>query len=183
MATAEHLRDLDELVRLAESDLRVVFDRHDDPEQARDELMDTLPQLVEMYGMAAATLGADWYDDLREQAAVRGRFSAIPAELPDRGRTDALARWGAGPMFSAEPDKVTAHSKVSGGLQRIIANADRETVAQSAVQDRQAQGWRRQGTGRCDWCAERINLGIIYDNATAFGTHDFCGCIAVPAFA
>jgi len=61
--------------------------------------------LVAIYGSAAATLGADWYDEMRAAAAVKGRFRAIPAELPDQGRTDALARRGVSPLFSADFDK------------------------------------------------------------------------------
>jgi hypothetical protein len=177
-----HRRDLNELVRLSERDLRVVVRQAgDDAEQVRDALMDTVPQLVTVYGLAAAALAADWYDEVRERAAVRGRFRAMPAELPERGRTDALARWAAGPMFSAEPDRALVFAKASGGLQRIVANADRDTVTLSAGRDPQARGWVREGTGRCDWCAARIGV-LTTDPYEAFATHDKCRCVAAPAF-
>src|SRR5688500_10314860 len=102
----EHRRDLGQLVTLAENDLSLLFRQFDTADDAVAALREALPRFVEIYGAAAATLAADWYDDLREAAEVKGRFRAIPAELPDRGRTDALAGWAAGPMFSAEPDKV-----------------------------------------------------------------------------
>lgn len=167
----------------AEGDLRVLFREFTTAEGARDGLLDVLPRLVSLYGSAAATLGADWYDDLRDLAGVRGRFTAIPAELPDRGRMDALARWGVGPLFQAEPDFPTTLVKVTGGLQRIIANADRQTIQQSSVEDRRARGWARAGTGRCDFCQMLIGRGAVYTEATAdFETHDHCGCVAVPDF-
>lgn len=178
-----HRRDLRELTNLAERDLAVAFRRFDTAVAAREGLMDVLPRLVALYGAAAATLGADWYDDLRDLAGARGRFAAIPADLPDRGRTDALARWGVSPLFAAEPDFATTLVKVSGGLQMVIANADRQTVQGSSVADPRARGWARAGTGECEFCQMLIGRGAVYTQASAdFDTHDHCGCVAVPAF-
>lgn len=178
-----HRADLAELARLSENDLAIMFRRFDSADAARQGLMDLLPQLIDLYGSAAATLGADWYDDLRDAKAVRGRFRAIPAELPGRDRTDALARWGIGPLFRDEPDWAIALSNVAGGLQRIIVNADRQTVMTSSVQDRGARGWQREGVGQCEFCRMLIDRGAVYTEATAdFDCHDRCGCIGVPAF-
>lgn len=179
-----HRRDLAELARIAENDLRVVLRRVDAAEVARDALRDVLPRLVAVYGDAAVALAADWYEDLRDRADVGGRrFTPVLADLPDRGRTDALARWGVSPLFSAEPDPEAALSKVSGGLQRIIANADRQTIQASSVADPKARGWARAGAGECDLCQLLIGRGAVYTEATAdFETHDRCGCVAVPEF-
>lgn len=176
-----HRRDLNELVRLSENDLRILFREFTTADMARDGLLDTLPRFVNVYGSAAATLGADYYDEERERAEARGRFRAIPAELPDRGRTDALARWGVEPLYAAEPDFATTLTKVSGGLQRIIADADRLTVVQSAIADSRA-GWMRVGEGECDWCQQYLDGEIHYVEGYDFDAHDNCGCTAIPAF-
>lgn len=179
----KHRADLAELVRLADNDLSVVFRNVSNAVRVREELMDTLPQLMTVYGSAAASLGADWYDDLREEAEVRGRFQAIVAELPDLGRTTSLAHWGVGPLFGANPDADAAMSKVSGGLQRIIFNADRETVMRSSVQDPRARGWQREGVGECDLCRLLLGRGAVYtEDSSQFETHDRCRCVGVPAF-
>lgn len=178
-----HRRDLSELVRLAERDLRVAFREFDTANAARDGLADLLPRLTVIYGDAATALAADWYDNLRDAAEVRGRFSPILADLPDRGRTDALAGWGVGPLYQAEPDWATTLVKVSGGLQRIIANADRQTISTSSAADRGSRGWARAGVGECEFCQMLIGRGAVYKEATAdFESHDHCGCVAVPAF-
>lgn len=170
-------------MRLSEVDLQLLFRSFRTADAARDGLMDLLPQFVAVYGAAAATLAADWYDDMRDQAEARGRFTAIPADLPNQGRTDALARWGVEPLYGAEPDFATTLVKVGGGLQRIIANADRETVMGSAVADPRSRGWARAGDGECDFCQMLIGRGAVYTEATAdFESHDHCGCIAVPEF-
>jgi hypothetical protein len=181
--TRAHRRDLAELSRRAESDLRVLFREFNTADAARDGLRDVLPGLTLIYGEAAVALAADWYDDLRDAAGARGRFSPVLADLPDRGRTDALAGWGVSPLYAAEPDFDTALLKVAGGLQRIIVNADRQTVMASSVEDRAARGWERVGAGECEFCQKLIGRGAVYTEATAdFESHDHCGCIAVPAF-
>lgn len=143
--------------------------------------MDVLPNLVSLYGSAAATLGADWYDELRDEAGARGRFRAIPAELPDRDRTDALARWGVTPLFKAAPDFGSALTLVQGGTQRIIANASRQSVTRSATADPSSAGWKRIGGGECAFCSMLISRDQLYSEATAdFASHDHCKCSAYP---
>lgn len=184
MATLSAYRtDLDALVRLAHNDLARLWRQATTGPVAREILMDVLPPLMDVYGSAAATLAADWYDDLRADTEARRRFTAIPAELPDRRRIDALARWGVGPLFAAEPDHAAALTLVQGGFQRIVANAGRETVMGSSVADPAARGWQRQGAGGCDFCSMLIGRGAVYSESTAdFECHDHCRCAAVPVF-
>lgn len=182
---AEHRRDLAELERIARGDLEVLVRRAGSADELRDSLIRTLPRLVVVYGQAAATLAADWYDELRERAGAPGRFRAIPAEyVADEGRTESLARWGVEPMYQDEPDPVTTLAKVWGGAQRLIADADRETVLGSTRRDPRAGGWSRHTNGKtCRFCMDIAGRGAVYSAETAdFGAHDDCDCVAVPAF-
>lgn len=175
-------RDLFELTRLADNDLAVMFRKFTTADEARDGLLDTLPKLMGLYGSAAATLAADYFDEAREQAAVRGAFRAIPAVLPDTGRTESLARWAVTPLYTATPDFATAKVKAGGGLQRIIANAARDTTVGSAVQDR-AGGWVRVGSGSgCEWCAQFLDGEVHYTEGYDFDAHDWCRCDADPVW-
>lgn len=186
MATpAEHRRDVAELERIAQNDLRILLSRLSTPDEVRDALRDVLPRLVAIYGSAAAALAADWYDDLRDESDAAGRFRAIPAAyVADEGRTESLARWAVAPMYQAVPDKVTTLAKVWGGAQRLIADADRETVIGSLRQDPRAGGWSRHTDGKaCRFCTDIASRGAVYSADTAdFSSHDDCGCVAVPAF-
>jgi hypothetical protein len=133
-----------------------------------------------MYGAAAATLGADWYDELRAAEDIAGNFTAVTAEPPDPGRAYALAGWGSA---EAAKDPVTALSLVAGGLQRIIADADRQSVVVSSVADPKAEGWQRVGHGACGFCSMLIGRGMVYREASAdFASHDACRCTASPAW-
>lgn len=185
MATpAEHQRDLAELTGIAERDLRLVMDEVKSADEARDALMDTLPQLFAIYGTAAATLGADWYDDMRDASGVGGRFRAIPVEPPDSTRAEILARWAVGSLYQAEPDWDAAVERVTGGAQRVIADADRHTVIGSLREDPQGGGWRRQTVGTtCSFCIMLAGRGSVYSAHTAdFSAHDHDDCVAVPEF-
>jgi hypothetical protein len=181
--TKEYRADLAELARLGENDLSIVFRNVVKADKVRDQLGDILPKLVNVYGSAAASLSADWYDDLRDASGARGRFSAIVADLPDAGRTQSLARWAVGPLYGANPDGVAAKSMASSGLQRIIFNAGRDTIRTSSTQDRAASGWQREGNGGCPFCEMLIGRGAVYSEATAdFESHDRCRCVGVPVF-
>jgi hypothetical protein len=115
---------------------------------------------------------------------LKGRFRAIPAE-PEIDRTDALARWGVGPLFSAEPDFAAAKTLVAGGFQRLVSDADRHTIARSSVADPRAKGWMRVGSGSsCGFCQMLLGRGAVYTEATAdFESHDHCNCSAAPEWA
>lgn len=175
-----HRRNIADLSRLATNDLRLIVAKYSDGEKARDALIIAIPKLVDLYGSAAATLAADWYDDLRDEAGTRGRFTAITATLPGTERTDVLARWGIGPMFSATPDKIQAVRNLGGGLQQIIADASRQTVTASAVEDPKATGWERSTDDCCDYC--ETFAGIVFTDEPEFEAHTNCRCVAVPLF-
>lgn len=174
---------VDDLSTLASADLALLWEQVDDPLLARDALLDVLPDLIATYGAAAATLAADWYDDLRAESTAPGRFTAVPVEVGAAGAV-SLAKWGIGPAFGPEPDWRRAQVLVEGGLQRRIANAARYTVTKSAVLDPGAFGWQRVGDGKsCPFCLMLIARGAVYQESSAqFASHDHCGCQAMPAF-
>lgn len=67
-------------------------------------LWDVVPALVDKWGVAAASVAADWYDHTREHAGTKGRFTAIVPHL-DLGGKD-LAGWGGQPLHQAHLDLV-----------------------------------------------------------------------------
>lgn len=183
MPTPSDLRQaVSSLSVLAASDLRGLWQQVTTADEARQALEDVLPALTETYGLAAGAVAADWYDELRDELNVDGRFFAITADLRDLG-SDVLARWGVGPLFSAEPDWKRAQTLIEGGLQLRIANAARETVRLSSIEDPKAQGWQRSASGGCPFCQMLAARGAVYsERSVDFAAHDHCNCVAVPAF-
>ena len=154
-------------------------------EQVRDALAELLPGLGAAYGAAAAALAADWFDELRAEADVSGRFIAEPSEDVDTERWRSLASWSVSPLFRPEPDRRAALVLVEGGLQRTVADRHRLTIVENSIRDPQAKGWRRVGVGEnCGFCRMLIDRGAVYTEAgVTFKSHDHCNCAASPTWA
>jgi hypothetical protein len=179
MPTSAKLRnDLTGLTRLAQGDLNVIWRRVEAAEQAARPLESVLPALVDAYGVAAATVAAEWYDQLRAEKRVTRAFVARPARIDNTG-TQALVGWAR----SEATDFAAFRSLIEGGMQRRILNFSRLTLTESAVDDPAASGWQRVGAGECEFCALLIGRGAVYSEASAdFASHDNCRCFAEPAF-
>lgn len=179
MSTPTQLRrDISNLSRLAERDLAALWRTVTTAAAARQALNDILPALIETYGVAAAALAADWYDEARIKAGAGGSFRAFPIELPNPGAVE-LAGWALAEAKTLD----TARTLVAGGLQRRIANASRGSIIGSSVADPKSAGWMRVGTGACNFCRALIARGAVYTEATVrFGAHDNCNCQAAPKF-
>ena len=184
MPTPTVLRSsLIDLSALAEADLRAFWKQFDTPDKARNALRELLPLLVSTYGIAAATLAADFYDETRAELNVNGRFSAVVDELGDDFGTDELARWGVAPLYAAKPDWKAAETLVAGGLQRRIVDRARDVITTSSVADPQARGWQRSASMGCAFCQMIASRGAVFtQSSVVFASHDNCRCVAVPAF-
>lgn len=182
-----HRADLQTLTRLAKRDLAIIWKRiifNPDPVAVRNNLIEILHPLIQVYGQAAATLGADYYDEVRTAAAIDGKFTSVAAELPDHSdRIDRLSRWAVGPLFSDEPDDAAALLNASGGMQDLIWSADRQSIMDSSYDDPRAHGWQRVADGGCAFCEMLAGRGAVYSESSAdFASHSNCECTAEPAF-
>jgi hypothetical protein len=145
-------------------------------------LLDVLPIAVNEFGIAAASMAADWYDDEREQAAIDGSFRAIVPALDLGG--DVLAGWAAEPLSDPEPNLDIARFRVEGGLQKRMANAANLTMTTSAAEDPQARGYmRRTRSEACPFCRMVASRGGVYTKATStFACHERCYCESVTVW-
>jgi hypothetical protein len=158
-------------------------------------LFDTLPALIDKWGLASASAAADWYDELRAAENIAGRFTAIVPPLDDLG-AEALAGWGSQPLREppvqnldvVPPEQLipleTARYRVEGGLQKRLVNAANITVTGSAAEDPQARGYmRRTRPGACDFCVMVASRGGVFTKASAtFACHEHCYCEAIPSW-
>jgi hypothetical protein len=171
--------ETDQLVGLANRDLTRLWGLVAQGAAADEALFDLLPAIVTEYGAAGGAIAAEWYDQQREKAEVRGRFTAVPIAPDDRG-TQALVGWA----LATATDDNALKSLILGGTQRRIADHARLTIAGSSVADPRARGWKRVGDGStCSFCSMLLGRGAVYTEATAdFKSHDHCGCSAAPAW-
>ena len=186
-SATEARQGLVDLTALARRDLAAFWTLVQDwpADQIRDALMDVLPALGDQYGDAAAELAASYFETARDLSEARGTFAPVVATAPTAARWEALSRWGVDPLFAAAPDAAAALSRVTGGLQRTIADQHRLTIVESSIADPAASGWKRVGVGdNCGFCRMLIDRGHVYSEAgVTFRSHDHCNCAAAPSWA
>ncbi|MBJ8342785.1 hypothetical protein JGU71_28235 [Antrihabitans sp. YC3-6] len=171
-----------ELTDRASADLAIIWRRISSAVEAREVLAEVLPAIVDTYGAAAGAVAAEWYDDLRLEKGVGGRFFAVPAQ-PAVESVDALIGWGTGPLLGDKPDPSSALTLIQGGLQRRVADVARTTIQIASYDDPKASGWQRQSSGGCTFCQMLAGRGAVYSAKHAdFASHDNCNCTAIPAF-
>lgn len=144
-------------------------------------------ELVERYGDAAAVAAADWYDELREAAGAPGRFRAVMADPAPPEQAAAVARWAADPLFAAEPDQDAALRHLAGGVQRLVLQPARETIANSVDRDPADARWARvpSGATTCAFCRLLASRGAVYHSEETAGGlansyHSKCDCVPTP---
>ena len=153
------------------------------PEGAAAALRAYVPALVQQYGESAATLAADWYDEVRATEAIPGRFRASMMPSPYQDAAEPTARRAAGALFTARP--TDALTSIESAVGKYALAAGRSTITASSSRDPQASGWHREvRSGGCDFCkmlAGRPN--DVYKEATAhFAAHGDCHCVAVQSW-
>lgn len=174
----EFRRAVRDLGIVAKSDLDILWRAVSDSRDAKEALFELLPELVDSYGLAAGSLAADYYDDLRDAEGAAGSFTAIVPDQGDTG-TRGLVAWA----LQEATDSDAFQALIEGGFQKRIANGARSVVTTSAIADPAAIGWMRVGSGTCGFCAMLISRGAVYSESTVgFAAHDHDHCQAAPAF-
>lgn len=141
------------------------------PVEVRDALIQALPEVLSPYMTASGELAATWFEDLRRDAGLPSVYAQTAGVDLSESRVEALVRWSVKPLF--DPDEVvTVESLLSGGSQRIVLGAARETIL-SAVENESARvlvGFARVARpGCCAFCAMLASRGAVYSSAASAG--------------
>jgi len=155
------------------------------PEKMRDALLQFVPLIVRRYGEGAASVAADWYDEVRAGAKVRARFRAQVANPVEADRVEKMVRFAARHLFTDTPALMLP--AIDGAVGRYAIEPARMTIVRSAEKDPDAAGWgRRARADACDFCqmlAGRRGSYLYRSRSTAhFDAHDDCSCVAVPSW-
>lgn len=185
-ADAERLRQAQIGVRrLVVRDLEAFWTSLDPvgrPEATRDALIAFTQALVASYGEQAASVAADWFDDVRAAERVPGRFRARMV-VPDE--SDAVAgtvRRAAGALFTDDPRAALA--SIIAVAPKYALTGARQTIIASTDADPRASGWQRvTRSSACRFCRMLAGRGDVYRQASVhFASHDDCNCAAVPSW-
>jgi hypothetical protein len=152
------------------------------PEKARDALLQFVPFLVQRYGEGAASVAADWYDEVRAGANVRQRFRAQVADPVEPERVERMVRFAARHLFTGAAATALLPA-LAGPVERYTLSPARLTIIGASVRDPAASGWQRRARADgCDFCKALSWRGAVYRDAADFAAHNNCGCVAVPSW-
>lgn len=177
-------------MELARKDLAQVWAAldHSDAMAVRQVMLAAMPDIVSTYGSAAATLAADYFDELRDVSGMVGGFTAMAAEVQPVAGIEASTRWGIGSLFGASPDPAAALSALGGVIDRLVKQAGRDTIDQSVAADPRRPTYARVPGGKepCAFCLMLASRGPVYGSKKAAGDgnsyHADCGCIPTPVW-
>lgn len=177
----------DGIAALVERDLAAFFALLDfsKPDAVKLDLFDYIPALVAQYGDVAATVAADWYEEMRDAAGVGGSFRAplapsIPVEQVN-GRIGYATR-PMGPLFAGDSATLTAF--LSMMTNEYVLQPGRDTIMQAAHKDNAAYA-RVPEPGACDFCLMLASRGFVYSKDTAGDSvkfHGKCRCNVMPSW-
>jgi hypothetical protein len=155
------------------------------PDAVKLDLFEFVPVLIAQYGDIAATVAADWYDELRADEGVSGRFRAPLAPLvPDEvvnGRLGFATRPD-GPLFTGAFDTLATFTAMIAN--EYALQPGRDTVIQAAHKDKAAYA-RIPEPGACKFCLMLASRGFVYSKDTAGDSKKFhgkCRCNAMPVW-
>lgn len=169
--------NLDNITTLAVADLTRYYQTilSESAPRVAAQLREAVPAVIGSYGPVASVAAADWYEIVRPVGGFAA-VTAVPPSLADD--TTSTLGWALAPLFTeTESDALT---RLVGGLIRLIANFDRETIDFNASRDPLAGRTKR--VARPDACAFCAYLAV-YSESSHEDTkkyHDHCRCYPVP---
>lgn len=185
-AEVERFRESNKsIVDLAKRELEAFWLTLDlsNPAKARDAILEFTPILTRAYGEVAATIAADWYDDLRASADVSSSFQAVMAPT---GPVDPLLKEARYQLGALWVDPALALSALSTTSSKYVLQPGRDTIAYSSERDPARVRWARvpSGSKTCAFCLLMASRGFSYTSEqTARGAkayHGLCDCTPTP---
>jgi len=172
---------------LVESDLTdflgaLNFER---PEAVQAALFEYVPTLVSEYGDVAASVAADWYDELRASEGVPGSFRAPLAPSVQAAQVNdrlGYATRSSGPLWLG--DSATLSGFLNLMVNEYVLQPGRDTIMTAAHKDKAAYA-RIPEPGACKFCLMLASRGFVYSKATAGDSKKFhgkCRCNAMPVW-
>ena len=121
------------------------------PAHARNELLEFMPMLLGQYGSKAASIAADWYDELRYDFGFRDTFITDLGGLLQPEFVQQRTRFGAGHLWTDTPDGTLLF--LSGAITGWVTDAFNGTLELN-MQNDPDDTWviRKPEPDACKWC-------------------------------
>lgn len=152
---------------------------------ASSVLQETMPIVVAEFGDIAATVAADFYDEIRDQSTASQAYRTQLAAAAPSEQVAASTRWALGPMFSPEPDSPAALARLLQVADRMVLSQGDATIRRNVSSDPARPRWAWVPNGKtCAFCTLKASRGAVYhtSDTAAGGRHADCDCATVPIF-
>jgi len=171
---------------------------YSDWDRAAQELRELCRAMVSLYGMAASTLGAQWYDYCRRLAIGEGE--PADALTPNDGALSYDMERTIHGLYAGTTKPEEMAERMGATVEKHVHELSRNTVSAALQRDYEAQvargasertksryRWTRVTVGTsCAFCTMLASRGAVYlSRESAGGTpshkfHDDCDCVVLP---
>lgn len=136
------------------------------PEQQNALLLEAFLPIVSPYAMTVGDLTLEFYGETRAADGVTTPYRPTEAVTPTTRRVLALAGWGAAALPDGNAQK--ALSRLTGGVQRVLFDVERDTIVEVAANDDHPVSYQRIARpGACAFCATLASRGAAFDSDSA----------------
>jgi hypothetical protein len=144
-------------------------------------------RIINRYALMEAMLAADFYDESRVAAGVKGFYRAktqpAPATEGIEQQVGYAARW----LFGKTPQPSKMFNFIEGEIDKKVKAAYRDTIAVSAEQDPAQPRLRRSIAGTCNFCKTLAHRDYSMavrgaDRSKVNQYHPGCKCVPVAVW-
>lgn len=177
---ARHREAREQVIEWARADLASLLDTIDwsDPDLAAQILLEMVPEIAQRHGVLVADIAAEWYDELRASAGVRGRYRARPAGPFDPNAIDGTVRRL---IYSDTAGDIGA--LLAMHMTKWVMQPGRDTISDNAGRDRAKWARVPLGPEPCAFCLMLASRGFAYTSEHKAGKkrdgtkyHGDCSC-------
>ena len=198
------------IVALARRELAKLWPRVNWSSPAAPQAVSTIYEaIVTRYGEIAATVGAEFYDEVRAEQQPRTQYRATVADPVDEERVNGIVESafrgytvaadqadGSHVTTSELPVEDRVQQRLEQSLSRLVLQPGRGTIAENVRKDPAQPVWVRVPTGEttCEFCIMLASrefgthfsgyrserVALFDDNGDKY--HKNCDCVAVPIF-
>lgn len=170
------------LSELVLAEVQDLFDSLDlsRPEDARDALLEVIPALTEEYGLAAAGLAAEWYEEMRVESGAKGAFRATVAPSVEVAAVQSQIRYHAGHLWTPTPRDALGALLTS--VDKFVKQPARDTVRVNARREGVRYARVPRGSKTCAFCLTLASRDAVYTSKKSAGGdgndyHGDCNCV------
>jgi hypothetical protein len=143
-----------------------------------------MQNLTKEYGVQAGTFASEWYNAIRLDEGIRGRYVAKGWIGDYDAQVAETIRRAVADLFTDAPDLSHVFQVITERAAKYVADMGHETIRRNAARDPQARGWKRVAHGEtCDFCLLLVGRGGVYTRESVrFKSHVKCNCTASPSW-